>query len=442
MKESQILEFKKSLAEIDEILETISAFSNTRGGKILVGIEENKDGSLREVIGITIKGKEIETLTNEIKQNTDPVLFLSIELEKMDGNEVLSIEVHECNTKPVFVHGKAFKRVAKSNLKLSAQEIRKMTKESVNYNFTEGATIDDIDEEKINDFVQKAEQERNFNLKHSSKIDFLKKMHLLSKKGINYSALLLFGKDTKSFVLQSEIRCGRFRGIKPLEFEDMEVIKGTLIKQVDGMMAFIKRNLKVKATFGEGIERKEEWEYPLLALKEGIVNAVCHRDYALSSNIQVRIFDDRLEIWSPGGLLFGLTVVKLRGKHESKPRNKAIANAFFMIKLIEQWGTGINRIIELCEEYNLPEPEFEDVGTSFIVTFKKYKLTETILATLNERQRKALTVMKEKGSIVSRVYCEINKVVKDTANRDLKELLDKGLIQRKGVGKKVYYTLK
>ena len=102
MKESQTLEFKKSLAEIEEILETISAFSNSKGGKILVGIEENKDGSIKEVVGVIIKGKEIENLTNEIKQNTDPVVFPSVEFVKMEGKEILSIKVKENESKPVF----------------------------------------------------------------------------------------------------------------------------------------------------------------------------------------------------------------------------------------------------------------------------------------------------------------------------------------------------
>ena len=113
MKESQVLEFKKSLAEINEILETISAFANTKGGRILVGIIENKEGSLKEVIGVNVKGKEIENLTNEIKQNTDPVIFPSVEFVKMKGKEVLSIDIKESESKPVFAKNVVFKRVGK-----------------------------------------------------------------------------------------------------------------------------------------------------------------------------------------------------------------------------------------------------------------------------------------------------------------------------------------
>jgi ATP-dependent DNA helicase RecG len=446
IKESQNLEFKRSLAEIKEILQSISAFANKQGGKILVGIEEAKDGTVKEVVGIKIKGREIENLTNEIKQNTDPVIFPSIKIKKIESKEVLFMEVEENMFKPVFAKGSAFIRVGRTNRKLSSQEIRNMAKESSDYNFTElvcnEAQLKDIDEEKINIFVQKAKEERNFNLKYSSKKDFLKKMHLLSKESLRYSAILLYGKNPQEFVLQSEVRCGRFKGIKSLEFDDMEVIKGTLIEQADRIMSFIKRNLKVKATFAEGIERKEEWEYPLLALKEGVVNAVCHRDYALSANVQVRIFDDRLEIWSSGGLPFGLTVAKLKGKHESRPRNKEIANTFFMTKLIEQWGTGTNRMIELCKEHNLPEPLFEDTKSSFIITFRKYSIIQENLEGLNERQKKAVEFLLKHKKITNKQYHYLNSDITDkTVFRDLQDLVDKKIVLAKGEKKGRYYEL-
>ncbi len=445
-KESQILEFKKSLAERDEILETISAFANTGGGNICIGIEENKDGTIKNIVGIKIKGKEVENLTNEIKQNTDPIIFPSVKVEKIKDKDILVISVQENPIKPVFAKGKVYQRVGRSNQKLSTLEIRELARKSTGYNFTESickeCKLEDIDESKIKKFIERAKEERNFNVEYKSKKDFLNKMHLLDDNCLKYSAILLFGKEPQRYVLQSEVRCGRFKGIKPLEFEDMEVIKGALIEQVEEVMKFVKRNLKVEATFGEGIERKERWEYPLLAIKEGIINAVCHRDYALSSNVQVRIFDDRLEIWSPGQLVKGITVEKLKGKHESVPRNKPIANAFFMVKFVEQWGTGTNKMIRECSDYGLPDPDFEETGTSFIVVFRKYKLTEEILRELNERQRKAIEYIKERNKITSKEYCLIAKVVKDTAHRDIMDLLRKKIIKKEGRGKTVFYVLK
>jgi ATP-dependent DNA helicase RecG len=100
-----------------------------------------------------------------------------------------------------------------------------------------------------------------------------------------------------------------------------------------------------------------------------VVNAICHRDYASSANVKVRIFDDRLEVWNPGDLPEGMTVDDLRRPHESKPRNKLIANVFFPIKYIEQFGTGIQRILDDCRSQELPEPNFEIAGNTFRAKF-------------------------------------------------------------------------
>ena len=446
--ETQKVEFKKSWAEKNEVLETISAFANTEGGNIYVGIEGKKDGSIKEIIGINTKGRIIENLVNEIKQNTDPTIFPSVKVENIQNRKILLIKIQENPIKPVFANGKVYKRVGRTNQKLSTLEIRELTRESIDYNFTElicnDCRLEDIDEKKIKKYIENAKEERNFDIEYKSKEDFLKKIHMFTKKGLNYSAILLFGKESQKFVLQSEVRCGRFKGIEPLEFEDMEVIKGTLIEQVERVMKFIKRNLKLEATFDEGIERKEKWEYPLLAIKEGVTNAICHRDYSSNANVQVRIFDDRLEIWNPGNLPKGLTINKLKTKHESIPKNKLIANVFFMIKYIEHWGTGTNRMIRWCLEHSLPEPEFEDTKTSFIVTMKKNIYTEDYLKKLglNERQKKAIEFLKEHKKITSKEYMEINKVSERTARNDITNLVKKNILYKIGTTQATHYTIK
>ncbi|MBU2635775.1 MAG: hypothetical protein KJ963_01620, partial [Bacteroidetes bacterium] len=118
-------------------------------------------------------------------------------------------------------------------------------------------------------------------------------------------------------------------------------------------------------------EREEIWEYPQEALREAIINAICHRDYEDPGNVQVRIFDSRLEVWNPGVLPRDLKIKMLKRDHQSKPRNELIARCFYLIKYIEQWGTGTNRIIRLCKQAKLPEPKFSIKGNSFIVTFPR-----------------------------------------------------------------------
>ena len=449
MEESQRLEFKKSLAEKREILETISAFANTKGGEILVGIEENKDGTIKEVVGVLIKGKEIENLTNEIKQNTDPVIFPSVELKEMKGKEVLSIKIEESPFKPVFVKERGvFKRVGRSNLKLTMEEIRNMTKESVGYSFTElickEANWEDIDKEKVKWFVKEAKKQRNLDLEEDSPLqEVLMRLKLLKDDKLTNAAILLFGKDSK--FLQSEVKCIRFGGNEPIKpYIDFQTLEGNIFDLIDKAEDFVLRNIKKAIWLVPGqVQREERYEYPSGAIREALINAVVHRDYESSSKVQVRIFDEYIELWNPGKLPRGWTVKKLKEKHESIPKNPLLFKQLFWVKYVEDVGGGTIDMINECKKWGTPEPEFEDTGTSIIVTFRKSIITEKLMEKfgLNERQRGVINYLKEQKKITNKEYCDLFKVVKDTVNRDLNDLLNKKLIEKKGSGPKVYYVL-
>jgi ATP-dependent DNA helicase RecG len=217
----------------------------------------------------------------------------------------------------------------------------------------------------------------------------------------------------------------------------MKVIQGNIIEQVEEIMAFIKRNTRMAAEV-KGLRREEKWEYPLEGLREAVVNAVCHRDYASSANVQVRIYDDRLEVLNPGDLPEGMTVDDLRRPHESKPRNKLIANAFFLIKYIEQFGTGIQRILDDCRAQDLPSPTFEAKGHSFRAIFTP---GEPSAVQLNDRQMKALLHVQQRGEITRIQYERELGVSSRTANRDLKDLVSKGVLSPRGTGPQSKYVL-
>ncbi|MFH1151720.1 MAG: RNA-binding domain-containing protein [Nanoarchaeota archaeon] len=448
-KESQTTEFKKSLAETTEILETISAFANTEGGEILVGIEENKDGSIKEIIGISIKGKVIENLTNEVKQNTDPVIFPSIKIKRIKNKNVLEIKIEENSFKPVFTKGKVYKRVGRSTLKLTVEGIRKLIKNSTDYNFIgqvcKEARLKDIDEKKVGWFVKEAKRQRGLNLSETLPIkDVLMKLKLLLKdKKLTNACMLLFSKEPKFF--QSEVKCIRFSGNEPVKpYIDFQTIEGNVFDLVDRAEDFVLRNIKKAIWLVPGqVQREEKHEYPPDAIREAIINAVAHRDYESPSKVQVRIFDDYIEIWNPGKLPEGWTVKKLKQKHESVPKNPLLFKQLFWVKYVEDVGGGTLDMIEQCKEWGILEPEFEDTGTSIVVTFRKSAITEKLMEELglNERQKKAINYLKEHKKITNQRYCELFEVVKDTANRDLNNLLNKNLIEKNGSGPKIYYTL-
>jgi len=436
--ESEKVEFKPSLSQTDKIMESISAFSNTKGGIVIIGVSDKS-----EVLGVDIGKKTIESLANKIKQSTDPKVYPSIHVEEIDDKDkqVVVIEAEEGKQKPVLAFGRAFKRVGKTNQKLGYEEIRNIALETPkvywNERICERASLEDIDEEKVRWFLRRARYERRLELDPETPFrEALDKLELLREGKPTNAAILLFGRKPQRFFIQSETRCARFKGAKPLEFIDMKVFGGNIIDQREDAVEFVKEHIKLHAKI-VGMERVERWEYPIDAIREAITNAICHRDYEISANVQVRIFDDRIEIWGCGHLPEPLTVEDLKQRHRSILRNPLVGKCFFWIKFIEQWGTGTNRIIDACLDHGLPEPVFEELSGSLVVTLRK-GITEELLREkgLNERQIKAVSYIREKGGITNKEYQVLFDVSRITATRDFKLLEGEGILKRIGKGKR------
>ena len=303
--------------------------------------------------------------------------------------------------------------------------------------------MEDIDDAKVMWFLRKAKFERNFDVEPGTPgEEALERLKLVKGGKLTNASILLFGENPSRFFMQAETRCARFKGTKPLEFIDMKVFGGNVIDQRDDAVEFVKEHIKLHAKI-VGTERVETWEYPIEAVREAITNAICHRDYEIASNVQIRIFDDRIEIWGCGPLPKPLTVEDLKGKHDSVLRNPLIGKSFFLIKYIEQWGTGTNRIIEECLNHGLPEPLFEEITGSLVITFRKYRITEETLDGLNERKQNVVNYLIKHGKITNREYRQLNPNVTDrTALNDFNELIKKNILLAKGEKKYRYYILR
>jgi ATP-dependent DNA helicase RecG len=437
--ENERLELKSSLAERQEILETISAFSNTKGGTIYIGIAPEG-----KIIGIDVGNRTIETLANEIKQNTDPRVFPTIEIQQMNNKDVIVIKVAEYPTKPVWVKDKVFLRVGRSNQRASAEKIRDFILKNKVFKWDNQvipkSELSEIDGDRVKVFLQKVEEERNTTFDASRSTEkVLEKLNLIKDGNLTNAAILLFGKNSQKHFIQSEIRCARFNGTEPIDFADMQVINGTIIEQVPTVLNFIRRHINVRVEITGEPERKEIWEYPKEALREGIVNAICHRNYEDTGNVQVRIFDNRLEIWNPGSLPGNLTVEMLRGDHQSRPRNELIARCFYLIKYIEQWGTGTNRMIKLCREARLPALQFVDLTDSFVVIFsrKEQKTGRTKLKSrleLNETQTKIIEYLEINKEASTHELAKSLKIAERTIQRNIKHISE--IVQWTGASSK------
>ena len=202
--------------------------------------------------------------------------------------------------------------------------------------------------------------------------------------------------------------------------------------------------------FFDANRRYDKWEYPLRAVEEVLNNALAHRDYFSNAEIQLSIYDNRIEVWNPGELPKPLTLQDLKRKHKSIPRNKLLADKLFLIKFIEQWGKGTNRIIDEMRQNNLPDPEFQNLSGGFEVTLigpgksfeKEIEKEKLHKLDINKRQKKAIEYIKEKEKISNAEYRSIFKVSAATAKRELQDLVKKGICRTSGAGPSLHYLLK
>ena len=227
--------------------------------------------------------------------------------------------------------------------------------------FNQKATLEDLDEDKIREFVHIARAKRSFPLLIDSTPEtILTHLNLLDNNRISNAAILLFGKRPQRFFITSEVKCAHFHGfdvVKPIPSH--QVYKGDVFQLVDQAVDFVMSKIDLSVGTREFSNQVPvHYELPRGAVTEAIVNAIVHRDYTSNGSVQVMLFKDRLEIWNPGRLPSGLSPEKLRHPHKSIPANPLLAEPMYLAGYIERMGTGTGDIIRLCKEDGLKEPEF------------------------------------------------------------------------------------
>ncbi|MEX0567817.1 MAG: RNA-binding domain-containing protein [Candidatus Njordarchaeota archaeon] len=431
--ESETVEFKRSLGEKKEILETVVAFANKNGGTILVGVDD--DGT---AVGVHIGKGTIESLVNDICQSIEPSIIPSVEVVEFKGKNIIVIKVPKGYDAPYFFRGRAYIRVGKTNRVMTSAEIEHLVSvkvlEKVHLDSRPtNSTIDEVDENVVRWFVEQAKFARNINIEFVSIEDFVEKLGVVVNGRLTLAGVLCFSRNPQKHIPYAIIRAGRFRnGLTPIDDQTME---GNVFEQISDALKFIKKHINITYRVREDGLREEIWEYPLWSLREAIVNAVTHRDYGVSSPIYIRIYDDRVEIESPGRLPEPLTVENLKGPHTSILRNPQIGKIMFMTGFIEAWGTGTNKMIEECLKHGLPEPEFVETKITFkVILGKKHKLNQTL--------KRLLGFIKEKGEITRKEYQEYAGISERTARKHIEILKNLGYIEVIRKGKQIYYRLK
>jgi ATP-dependent DNA helicase RecG len=330
--ESLNAEWKPSLSQINEIIETTSAFSNAEGGRIFIGISTSG-----RLLGVQVGKDTIENLANQISQHTDPKVHPRIITKAINNKHIIIIDIRESHDKLTLAFGRPYIRVGKSTMKMSKDEYERLildkNKERIRFDnqICKGATLKDINRNLIKEFIIKGKSERGLDLSEKMSVqETLMRLKLLKGKKPTNAAILLFGVP-HDFYPQCEMKCVRFKGLDVTEdMLDLKPITGSVIHQVQDAEKFIFNHIALSAWIESGkLERQEKWEYPPNAIREALANAIAHRDYWSTAKAQVRIFDDRIEFWNPGRLPQGWTAETLTKKHESQPPNPLRVNAFF-----------------------------------------------------------------------------------------------------------------
>ena len=439
MTETQNIEYKQQWR--DEYLKWICGFANAQGGKMLIGMDDNGG-----IVGIDDYQKSMEDIPNKSINHLG--LMIDVNHHKKEDKHYLEIDIPVSNV-PISYHGIYHYRSGATKQELKGVSLQNWLLKKVGKHWEDLpaslAVLTDLDEDSVRKFVKKAIAQKRIPPEaiNDSIAAILENLHLLTKEGLpTNAAVLLFGKRPSTVSPTFSFKIGRFGKTEDdLLFHD--IIDCNLITMPDEVIRKLSDRYLLRPISYKGLERQEPLEYPETALREAILNAIIHKDYA-STWIFLRVYDDKLELWNPGLLPEELTVEKLKGRHSSYPRNPHIAEVFFKAGYIEAWGRGTNNMITECLASGLPEPVLEEDQGGIRVTFLKDIYTAEYLTKIgvNDRQKQTILFIKQSGYITNSKYQREHQVSDRTALRDLDDLVTRGILVKTGDKKGARYLLK
>ncbi|MFA7444870.1 MAG: ATP-binding protein [Flavobacteriaceae bacterium] len=434
MPEQQNIEYKQNWH--DDYLKWVCGFANAQGGVIFIGKDDNGN-----VIGIEDYKKLMDDIPNKIRN----IMGITVEVNLYEENKRHFIEIVTLPyTVPISLRGRYYYRSGSTKQELTGNSLNEFLLRKSGKTWDDviepRATFDNIDENTFSAFLKMSEEKGRLpNIVGLTTQQIFEKLLLIENGQLKRGALVLFGKNPEQFYPNTFVKIGRWEGNNIL-YHDVE--EGNLFALLRNVTNKLNNDyLKQKIHF-EGLYRIETGEYPKEAMREMLLNALVHRSY-MGAPTQIRVYDDKINIWNDGTLPTGITLESLKRPHSSQPRNPIIASVCFKGGLIDAWGSGTVKIIETCLQAGLPEPELIEQDGGFFVTLFKNNLTsdQLIKLGLNNRQLKAVEYVKEKGKITNKEYQTLNSISERTASRELSELTDKQVLkssETKGAGSYFY----
>jgi ATP-dependent DNA helicase RecG len=349
----------------------ICALANAAGGSILLGVDDQG-----HKIGLS-KLNRTKSEVQSIARNIDPPLVLEMDV----ADNILVITVPNGPNKPYSANGLFYIREASNTQQMKRDEIRE-------FFFREGMIRFDEQPCKAFNMRRDVDPERYASFCRSAGIastlkrnDVLRNLHVLSEEGMKNAGVLLFSKDVSRFFLQASLTCALFQGTTKTKILDRAVFEGDIQQNYNAAISYLVSHLNTEYVI-KGGPREEILELPEEALREAVVNAISHRDYRSTSNVQIHIFRDRVEIWNPGGLVPGLKLKDLG--RISRPRNLLLFSLMARMDLVEHIGSGIKRIREAVTSYGLKPPLIEAETDWFSITFMRKQTHEAIKKVLEK----------------------------------------------------------
>lgn len=428
--EGKTLEFKQDASSLATIVKTVVAFANTSGGTIIVGIQDKT----KMVFGLSDPLEDETRIINAISDSVVPFFTPNIDIQSYRGKALILIQVPYA-IGPYYVkkegHEIAYVRFGSTNRVADPDTIATIKSLAKNITFDEKpcsqASKDGIDWKGVESSFLSAG-------KHITKPKAKSIGIFSTHSGTDHPSnggILLFGKDRSAIFPDAIIRCVRFSGLTRENTLDHRDIDQHLPEAVDEVLSFIEKNTFTKTKIGSK-KRTAIPQYPSVALREAVINAIVHTDYSIKgSSIIIALFDDRLEITNPGGMPYGLSLSDaIAGS--SRSRNRVIARTFHILDLIEQWGSGLQKIISSCTQNGLINPKFEEMGSQFRVTL----YVESVKKIATEKwQEQFLQHLHTLGEMSSHDAAEFWDIDIRSARRRLKKLVEQGFIVKIAISK-------
>ncbi len=375
--EGKTLEFKRDLTSLKPILKSLVAFANTAGGTLIIGRADSGD-----IVGVADVLAQEERLANVIADGIYPAMTPEINIVSHAGKPLLIARVPHWRG-PFYLKAEGpetgvYVRLGSTNRRAGPEILAELQRSITGLSFDQlpcpDLSSDALDPSRLERFFDRSGRK--------SSQEHLETLGILTPRAgrlvPSHGGLILFGRDAarRRVFPGTAVSCARFRGTDKADFIDRLTLDETVLEALDSVVKFIRRNTRLAAKITT-MRRQDIPEYPQVALREVLVNAVAHADYSLTGmRIRVAIYADRMEIESPGMLPFGMTLDDLKAG-VSRIRNRVIARVLRELELLEEWGTGYHRIMEDCRAGGYPAPEWEELGPVLRVVFRPHALVST-----------------------------------------------------------------